>query len=457
MHSDNFLSFLALRLSSVKLHNFEKHFERGGRGGLAEGMESTFESSAKLQRSRRSGLFFLVGALLVGGCDGTTNEVTTVARDSAGIRIVEVLAEPSTVPEWTLDSVPLRMLTGMETGDETAFAFVGPVRFLPSGGVVIADVASSRLLIYDAEGRYVRSLGRRGDGPGELRRLESITVDQNGTIATFDPSLRRLSFWNPDTGFVRSISVADGGSLESWPADAAPRLDSQLVVFQLAATPQDSVPPGSGIRRRQMRAHLTLRDSVAGILKVSPRFAGMYSGLDDRGELRLPFSNRPFVALAKDRVYFGSGESFQVTYLDTAFNTAGEIRWPARDERLTSEEVERVRAEAIALVSRRPLPDKPFARYFAPEILPTNRPSIGRVFVDREGRLWIERFEAIRMGTATQKPGDQWSILSEDGVPLAILRLPSSTRLEDVRDEDVVVVRRDSLDVQTVVVYRLKR
>ena len=438
----------------MKFHNFERHFERGGRGVLAE---DTSGSSAKPQRSPRSRLLWVVGALWVGGCDRTTNEVTTVARDSAGIRIVEVLAEPSTVPEWTLDSVPLRVLTGMETGDETAFAFVGPVRFLPSGGVVVADVASSRLLIYDAGGGYARPLGRRGDGPGELRRLESITVDQNGTIATFDPSLRRLSFWNPDSGFVRSISVADGGSLESWPADAAPWLDSQLIVFQLAATPQDSVPAGSGVRRWQVRAHLTLRDSLTGIRKVSPTFAGMYSGLDERGNLRLPFSNRPFVALAKDRVYFGSGDSFQVMYLDTAFNRAGEIRWPARDERLTSDEVEQVRAEAIALVSRRPLPDNLFAKHFATEILPTNRPSIGRVFVDGEGRLWIERFEAIRMGTATQKPGDQWSILSEDGVPLAILRLPASTRLEDVRGEDVVVVRRDSLDVQTVVIYRLKR
>ena len=345
----------------------------------------------------------------------------------------------------------------METGDETAFAFVGPVRFLPGGGVVIADVASSRLLIYDADGRYARSLGRRGDGPGELRRLESITVDENGTIATFDPSLRRLSFWDPDRGYLRSINIADGGSLESFPTNASPWRDSLAVVSRTATTPQESLPVTSGIRRWPTRAHLALRDSAGRILSTSPDFDGEYAGLDERGSLRLPFSHRPFVALAKDRVYFGSGDSFRIAYLDEDFSTAGEIRWPARSERLTSEEVERVRAEAIALISRRPLPPNPFAKNFAPDMLPEYRPSIGRVFVDNDGMLWVERFEAIRMGTGAQVPGNQWSVLRHTGEPVAILNLPPKTRLEDIRGDEAVFVRRDSLDVQTVEIRRIKR
>ena len=413
--------------------------------------------SPRSLRSPRCNVFVLVGALWLIGCNRIAGEVTTIASDSAGVRIVDVMVEASSVPQGTLDSVPVRGLTGMETGDETAFAFVGSVRFLPDGGLVIGDVASSRLLIYDSDGHYARSFGRRGDGPGEIRRLESISIDDQGIIATFDVSLRRLSYWNPATGFVRSVSIADGGSLDSWPADATPWRDSMLVVFQLAITPQDSVPPGSGIRRWQMSAHLTLRNGAGQVLKSSPTFKGMYSGLDEAGDTRLPFSNRPFVATSRERIYFGSGDSFQLTWLDSAFNTVGEVRWSARDERLTSEEVERVRAEAIALISRRPLPPDPFARSFAPEILPANRPSIGRVFVDRDGMLWVERFEATRLGTASQKPGDQWSILRPSGEPVAILRLPPSTRLEDVRGDEVAVVRRDSLDVQSVAIHRLRR
>ena len=395
-------------------------------------------------------------SLLILGCSSAEPSVTTISRDSAGVRVIEVKAEPSSLPQWSLDSVPLRVLNGMETGDEAAFAFVGAVRLLPDNGLVVGDVASSRLLIYLPDGRYARALGKRGDGPGEMRRLESITVDPRGTITTFDASLRRLSWWNPETGFLRSVIIADGGSLDAWPADASPWRDA-LVVLQLAITPQDSLPAASGLRRWPMRAHLSLRDSSARIMKASPTFEGMYTGLDERGDTRLPFSNRPFFAPAKDRVYFGSGDSFRIAWVDTTFNTKGEIRWPLRNERLTSEEVERVRAEAVALISRRPLPQNPFARSFAREILPEYRPSIGRVFLDDQGFLWVERFEATRLGTAVQVPGDQWSVLRDDGQPVAILRLPAKTRLEDVRGDLAVTVRRDSLDVQTVVIHRLKR
>jgi hypothetical protein len=399
----------------------------------------------------------IASALAILACGGTTIPTPQIeASDSAGIRITTIMSAPESLPVWSLEPEPRRVFTGTETGDETAFAFIGPVKFLTDGSLVIGDVASARLMIYDAQGTFVRFHARRGDGPGEMRRLESITVMAADTVATFDPGLRRLSFWHPDTGFLRSVNLADDGSLDSFPIDAAPWSHSRVIVQQLSTTPQGNVPPGSGVRRWPTRVQLVLRDSSGARLDTSPSFDGVYTGLTERGDIRLPFSNRPFVALARDRVYFGSGDAFELNWLDTSFRVAGILRWPANRERLTSGEVDGVRGEAIATISRRPLPPNPFAIYFAPEILPEFRPSIGRVLVDRENRIWIERFEAMRMGAA-QKPGELWSILRDDGLPVAVLRLPPRTRLEDMRGDEVVVVRRDSLDVQTVAVYRLRR
>lgn len=403
----------------------------------------------------RSSVFAAALATLAcGRSEIATPQLNTV--DSAGVRITTITAAPESVAVWTLEAEPRRVLTGAETGDETAFAFIGPVRFLSNGGLVLGDVASSRLILYDAQGKFVRFLGRRGEGPGDMRRLQSITVMPDDTIATFDPGLRRLSFWRADSGYFRSVNLADDGSLDSWPADAWAWHDSLIVVFQQSTTPRDSVAAGAGVRRWPMVAKLTLRNSAGAVLSTSPTFDAMYTGLFERGDTRLPFSNRSFVASAPERQYFGSGDAFELRWLDDSFRLAGIIRWPARRERLTSAEVDSVRAEAVALLSRRPLPPNPFAMNFAPEILPEFRPSIGRVLVDRENRLWIERFEAMRMGTAVQKSGDEWSVLRDDGLPVAVLRLPPWTRLEDIRGDEIVVVRRDSLDVQTVAVHRLR-
>ena len=427
---------------------------------VTEGIVKMFLRSLRSLRPLRFRLFRSAGfltALATISCGRTEIPASQIeVSDSAGVRITTITAAPESLPVWTLEAEPRRVLTGTETGDETAFAFIGAVRFLANGGLVLGDVASGRLILYDAQGRFVRFHGRRGEGPGEIRRLESITVKPGDTLATFDPGLRRLSFWLPDSGFFRSLNVAGDGSLDSFPLDAAPWSNSRVVVLQLSTTPQGNVPPATGVRRWPTRVQLMLRDSSGTMVDTSPAFDGMYSGLTEGADIRLPFSHRPFVALARDRVYFGSGDTFRLTWLDSSFRVAGIIRWPANQERLTSGEVDSVRAEAVARLSRRPLPANPFAMHFAPEILPEFRPSIGRVFVDREGWLWIERFEAMRMGPV-QKPGSQWTILRDDGLPVAVLRLPSQTRLEDVRGDEVVVARRDSLDVQTVAVFRLKR
>ena len=437
---------------SAKALNHRGH--RGAQGNHSEGNLCVPLCPLWLKLLRRTVVAAALATFACGRNDIAPSQIDVI--DSAGVRITTITAAPESLPVWTLETEPRRVLTGTETGDETAFAFIGAVRFLSNGGLVLGDVASGRLILYDAQGRFVRFHGRRGDGPGEIRRLGSITVKPGDTLATFDPGLRRLSFWLPDSGFLRSMSLAGDGSLDSFPIDAAPWSDSRVIVLQLSTTPQGNVPPASGVRRWPTRVQLMLRDSSGTMADTSPAFSGEYTGLTEGADIRLPFSHRPFVALARDRVYYGSGDTFMLTWLDSSFRVAGIIRWPANQERLTSGEVDSVRAEAVARLSRRPLPANPFAMHFAPEILPEFRPSIGRVFVDREDRIWIERFEAMRMGPV-QKPGNQWTILRDDGLPVAVLKLPASIRLEDVRGDEVVVTRRDSLDVQTVAVYRLKR
>jgi hypothetical protein len=92
---------------------------------------------------------------------------------------------------------------------------------------------------------------------------------------------------------------------------------------------------------------------------------------------------------------------------------------------------------------------------FAPEILPKLRPAISRVFVAPDANLWVERFEATRLGSPVQKAGERWTVLTADGEPVARLTIPTGSRLEDVRGTRVVLVLRDSLDVQTVAVREL--
>ncbi len=416
----------------------------------------------RVRPTRRTSPFpLLVGTCLLASCETRPAE-TPIAdvTDSAGVRVTRITARPADLVEWTLAPGPDRVLTGVETGDSSALSPTGAVRWLARGDIVVVDLGATRILVFDSAGTYRRALGRRGDGPGEFRSIGAVSVLPGDTLTAFDGALRRLSYWHPDAGFIRSVSLGDSGSLDAWPAEAWAWRDSLVVVLQLAITPRDSVPPGAGVRRWPMRAHLTLRDGAGRVIATSPTFPGMYTGVYDGGDTRLPFSNQPFAAMGRDRVYFGSGQAFRLSYLAADFASPGELRWPAQQEALSATEVAAVRAETEAVLATR----LPAARLggaldeeFAPEILPSARPAIGRVFVDDEERVWIERFEATRLGTRTQKPGDQWTVLQRDGRPVARLRLPPAMRLEAVRGNEVLVVRRDSLDVETVARYGLVR
>src|SRR5688572_5315805 len=176
----------------------------------------------------------IVAAVACGGGDGGHRATTT---DSAGVRLETIDVAPKDLKEWRVGTKSLLTLSAEQTGDTGAFAFVGPVAWLSDGRIVVTDASSHRLLVFDSTGRYRRALGRRGDGPGEIRTTTSLTVMRGDSIATFDRQLRRLSVWHPDVGYVRSILIDATASFDSWPQDVWPWRDGRLIVMQLTGTP----------------------------------------------------------------------------------------------------------------------------------------------------------------------------------------------------------------------------
>jgi hypothetical protein len=379
--------------------------------------------------------------------------------DSAGVRTVTITSAPTDLPEWRLADEPLYTITGATTGDSTSLSLVGPVRWLTNGGVVALDLDASRLVVFDSTGRFLRALGRRGAGPGEMQWLASMAVQRGDTITTYDGSLRRLSFWHAEHGYARQVSLNESDANDISPLDAWAWQDSLVVVLLLRLPPPPPLLPGRTVAKWSTMMSLALRNDSGRTLATSPEFEGSYSALDAQGDSRLPFANVPFVALGADAAYFGSGADFRLRRLAPTFALDADIRWPRQQEPLTESEVDGVREESIRLLAQRiPLEraQRAFDGSFLPELLPVNRPAIGRVFVDDRTRLWVERFEAIRLGSQLQTPATRWTILDADGTPRAALVLDPYTRLEDVRDDRAIVVRRDSLDVEYLAAYRLR-
>lgn len=59
--------------------------------------------------------------------------------------------------------------------------------------------------VFDAGGRYLQTIGRRGGGPGEYQFISMIHAKRGDTLLVFDSRNRRLTFALPTGQAVRSV------------------------------------------------------------------------------------------------------------------------------------------------------------------------------------------------------------------------------------------------------------
>ena len=173
----------------------------------------------------------LVAVLFSVGCGaGERGSAGPVVRDSAGIAIVEngepiwaagegwrVLEEPA-VDIGVLDGDPVYQL--FDARDAARLA---------SGEIVIANRGTQELRFYDAAGRFLRSAGREGEGPGEFRSLVSVAVVEDSIFA-YDIRLNRISVFESTGRFVRSFRLESPADGRSYPSPVGALPDGSLLM-----------------------------------------------------------------------------------------------------------------------------------------------------------------------------------------------------------------------------------
>ena len=372
-------------------------------------------------------------------------------RDSAGVELVTIEASASSLPEWDIDTVLVAI-----DGSSPNLSFVLDALWLSDGRIVIPDLSSNVLHVYDASGAYQRSLGGDGDGPGELRRIRTVAVGRGDTISVFDftdgPG-GTLQLYDPDDGFIESVPLPatdEGGRrLQGWYWGSG-----SYVGLVETREPMARVAPA--LRRWPTTSVLErLGEEAPAVPAV--RFRGSYGGVHESGmDVRLPFTHRPIVHVGANRLLYGTGQRFELFELDRALALRRIIRWPSLSEPLEDEHVQQARSEWLA--PREGTADPEYLRtildvMFAPELLPEDRPAIGKALFDDEGRIWVARFEPFVFTEAL------YYVLEPSGEPVARVRIPAEKRalLSGVRGDRMLLAGKDALDVPRIEVVRIRK
>ncbi len=92
---------------------------------------------------------------------------------------------------------------------ETSFSEVGLFVVSDQGTIFGLDMKARNIKVYDAEGNFVRLIGRPGQGPGELGIPGGIVLTPDNELMVLDASNRSLSYFSLEGEHIRNRSIAD--------------------------------------------------------------------------------------------------------------------------------------------------------------------------------------------------------------------------------------------------------
>jgi len=361
----------------------------------------------------------------------------------------------------TRASTPLRLVEQLRVDGgthETTFGQLNLLTAMPDGGVLVVDSRSLDGLIvrqFDANGRFVRNIGRAGQGPGEYGNTGlNATVARDGSIVLRD-GRRSISRFGPDGRLTKSFALnhGNGSTNEVVAAD-----DGSIWVrapFVNSSTPFD------GIMRPMQRwsEDGRLMDSMV-----------------DRREWMSPGYNpqtqrRWWYPLPDGQVLHAKADIYGFLVTDpTGRRQPTLVQAQRRGPRLEpAVKAEQERSRNFLLDSCQGMGGPPAPRVTLPDTLPI---ALGSATRDAAGRTWVAvsapfvRGEPVITGscgrvnertktfTSRYSQLRRYAVFGGDGTLLGEVDLPPRVSVVFARDHLWAVIR-DEDDVPMLVKYRV--
>ena len=79
--------------------------------------------------------------------------------------------------------------------------------------IFVLDIKENNIKVFDREGVYQKTIGKKGQGPGELNTPVGLVLTPEHELMVEDALNRRLAFFSVEGEFLRNVSVADRTSL----------------------------------------------------------------------------------------------------------------------------------------------------------------------------------------------------------------------------------------------------
>ena len=388
-------------------------------------------------------LWWFLGLIAAASCRPARSPASTT-RDSLGSQSVENQTPVQADAPWMLDSLPVVDLGGAGDPTEEFSGVVLPFR-LSDGRVVVANGGTNELRFFGPGGGWLKTVGRKGSGPGEFEQLGWLDLGVGDTLRTYDWSLRRLSVFTAHGDFQRLITPRS----ESFRPVGVLADGRLLALSQTVFTPSSKSGAGRDSMQLQVYdADGVLRDSLG-------RFPGnehlVETGPNSVRVSGLPFGKNLIVVVGPGRLYVGTADGPEFTLLKPDGAPEKIVRWTAAPVPVTPADIE----AHVAAVGEGWRPGEEamrdqFLKMVRRAPFPKWKPAYAGLLVDPDGSIWVRGYTEPDPEAPTE-----FEVFDAAGRWLGRVGMPARFIPTQIRDGFVTGTWKDPDDVLHVRAYRL--
>jgi hypothetical protein len=126
-------------------------------------------------------------------------------KDSGNIKIGSYIVQNSTERK----NIEFKYLIVHSFGQEGHIPIIESFKALKAdsmGNIYLLDFKKGMVLKFSNNLKYIRSVGRKGEGPGEFNYAQCLTLDSKNNIYVADSS-RKISIFNSDGKYIQTIKT----------------------------------------------------------------------------------------------------------------------------------------------------------------------------------------------------------------------------------------------------------
>jgi hypothetical protein len=390
-----------------------------------------------------------------------------------------------------IDGIPGLLLVeelriGSSSDPGIGFSRIGNVTVDREGRLYVFESQDAQIRVYDATGRPVRRIGRRGEGPGEFRQSARIGVRGDTIWAIEGLGLNsNVSLFRRSDGSVISTTTVDPvrvpgrGTSNLLISPSEMRGDGTFISGGYSiSTTRDAPPTGLGpsdslrIPRVVFSASGAVLDTLAWRVEPptapQPALQTLAVGGNRRNVPRPPpeselssyFAEGRF-AVMRPRPSTASPATFRVMRENLRGQQVYARSYRYTPVRYTSEVLDDIaaaslRSSAMVIVDgaiQQSAPDTTAASRAAIRqamTFPDFQLPVQNTIVSADGSIWLRREEA-------KSPTQRWDLLDAQGNPRGRVNLPNNNRIAWHSGDIVWIVRPDADDVPWLVRTRITR